>query len=129
MVKLHDREYTCHELLRYVSDISQLGGVRLCTLDDGSERGVRLAEFRTGSGFAFDVLLDRGMDIGRAEHNGRAIAWRSAAGTPHPAHYGPTMEQFRRFFHGGIIWRASCKLQIVVSSYRERARPGAMPNE
>ncbi|MFN2168634.1 MAG: aldose 1-epimerase family protein [Anaerolineae bacterium] len=113
MVMLDGREYTREELLSYVSDLSQVGGVRLCTLDDGSERGVRMAEFRTGSGFAFDVLLDRGMDIGRAEHKGRALAWRSAAGTPHPAHYGPGIERFRRFFHGGLM--AGCGLENVGS--------------
>ena len=48
--------------------LEQVAGVRLVTLGDGRERGVRVLEFRTGSGFAFDVLVDRAFDIGRCEY-------------------------------------------------------------
>ena len=41
------------------------------TLGDGVERGVRVLEFRTGTGFEFDVVVDRAFDIGRHEHAGR----------------------------------------------------------
>ena len=41
--------------------------MRLVELGDGVERGVRVLEFRTGTGFAFDVLVDRAFDIGRCE--------------------------------------------------------------
>lgn len=61
-----------------------VGGVRLVTLADGAERGIRALEFRTGSGLAFDVLVDRAMDIGAAEHAGRAFGWRSPTGFRHP---------------------------------------------
>ena len=61
MAMLYGKTYTRDELLQYASDAAQLGGVRLLTLDDGAARGLRLAQFRTGSGLAFDVLLDRGM--------------------------------------------------------------------
>jgi hypothetical protein len=53
-------------------------------LDDGAERGVRVLEFRTGSGLAFEVLVDRAMDIGAAEHAGRSFGWQSATGIRHP---------------------------------------------
>jgi len=34
----------------------------------------------TGTGFEFDVLVDRALDVGRCEFRGRALAWLSAPG-------------------------------------------------
>jgi hypothetical protein len=67
--------YDGEELRRRVGHMSQLGGVRLLTSDNGPSRGVRLLEFRTGTGFAFDVGVDRGFDVGRAEYRGASLAW------------------------------------------------------
>lgn len=67
MARLFGREYTKKEVLTRVGDISQLGGVKPVELASGNKRGVRAAEFRTGSGFNFIVLLDRGLDISAAE--------------------------------------------------------------
>lgn len=50
---------TRRDLMRRVGRLDQVAGVRLVTLGDGIERGVRVLEFRTGTGFAFDVLVDR----------------------------------------------------------------------
>lgn len=114
MAELYGRTYTRQEILRYVSDVAHLGEVRLHVLDDGSERGVRVAQFRTGSGLAFDVLLDRGMDIGEASHNGRPIGWRSAVGHPHPAYFhAHGIEGFLQAFHGGLL--VGCGLENVGS--------------
>jgi hypothetical protein len=60
--------------------MAQVAGVRLVTLGDGNERGVRVLEFRTGTGFAFDVLVDRALDIGRCELSGKALGWQSGVG-------------------------------------------------
>ena len=68
---------TRRELMRRVGRLDQVAGVRLVTLGDGAERGVRVLEFRTGTGFAFDVIVDRAFDIGRCEHAGRALGWQS----------------------------------------------------
>ena len=111
MTRLYGRDFTREELLTYATDITHLGGVHLHELADGAERGVRVAQFRTGSGLAFDVLLDRGMDIGRAAHSGRPVGWWSAVGVPHPAHYEPTPVGFLRIFHGGLM--AGCGLDNV----------------
>ena len=70
MAKVFGREYTRDELLRRIGDISQVGGVNSVILDDGSARGVRAAEFKTGSGLNFTVLLDRGLDIAEAIRSG-----------------------------------------------------------
>ncbi|WP_322097542.1 aldose 1-epimerase family protein [Nakamurella alba] len=71
-------------LARYAGDGAAYGGVRSVVLDDGSERGIRVLEFRTGGGLRFDVLVDRAMDIGLAEFDDVSVGWRSATGFVHP---------------------------------------------
>ncbi|MBV9543669.1 MAG: aldose 1-epimerase family protein, partial [Chloroflexi bacterium] len=84
MVAAYGRDFDRSGLARHAGDLSALGGVRSVILQDGAERGIRALEFRTGSGLAFDVLVDRAMDIGPAEHAGRSFGWRSATGFRHP---------------------------------------------
>ncbi len=103
MTHLFNRDWQPSDLLAYVGDISQLGGVRLVTLDDGSERGVRAAELRSGEGFNFTVLLDRGMDIGHAEYRGIPLAWISPTGAVAPQFYEPQGAGWLRTFHGGLL--------------------------
>lgn len=83
-VKLYGRSHDRQSLARHAGDLSAAGGVRSVVLDDGSERGIRTLEFRTGGGLAFDVLVDRAMDLGGAEFEGRGFGWRSATGFRHP---------------------------------------------
>src|SRR3954468_3872571 len=80
MVKLWGTEFSRGELTKRAGRLDQVAGVRLVTLGDGNERGVRVLEFRTGTGFAFEVLVDRGFDIGRCEKSGRSMAWESGVG-------------------------------------------------
>ena len=64
--------------------LSQFAGVRLMTLGDGVERGVRMLEFRTGTGLRFTVLVDRALRHRRLRARGAAIGWHSPAGFRHP---------------------------------------------
>ena len=84
MPSINGRATTRRELMRRVGRLDQIAGVRLVTLGDGIERGVRVLEFRTGTGYAFEVLVDRSMDVGRCELNGRALAWLSPTGVVGP---------------------------------------------
>jgi hypothetical protein len=77
--------------------------VRLVELADGSERGVRVLEFRTGTGFAFEVVVDRAFDIGRADHAGRPLAWTSAVGFAGPWFYEWEGLGFLRNWGGGLL--------------------------
>jgi hypothetical protein len=83
-MKLNGQDFSRLDLERRTGDLAAAGGVRKVVLDDGSERGVRALEFRTGSGLAFDVLVDRAMDFGPAEHKGRSFGWCSPTGIRHP---------------------------------------------
>ncbi|MDQ4127681.1 MAG: aldose 1-epimerase family protein, partial [Actinomycetota bacterium] len=55
------------DLLRRIGRLDQAAGVRLVTLGDGAERGVRVLEVHTGTGFVFDLIVDRAFDVGRCE--------------------------------------------------------------
>ena len=103
MVDLFDRTWTRAELLSYVGDLSQVAGIRLGEWTDGVERGLRVADVRTGSGLAFSVLLDRGMDIGPASYKGMPLAWVSAAGWAHPMYFDPQGNGWLRTFGGGLL--------------------------
>jgi hypothetical protein len=80
--------------------LSQFAGVRLVELADGVERGVRMLEFRTGTGLRFTVLVDRALDIAECEHKGRAIGWHSPTGFRHPGLHEYEGE-------GGLSWLRS----------------------
>jgi hypothetical protein len=103
MAKLFGRFWTRQELTRYVNTIDQLGGVRLSVLDDGKGRGIRTAQFETGSGLSFTVLLDRGMDIGSTRFKGAALAWESSVGPAHPMYFEKDGLSWHRTWGGGLL--------------------------
>ncbi|MGN6487852.1 MAG: aldose 1-epimerase family protein [Devosia sp.] len=80
--------------------LSQFAGVRLMELSDGVERGIRMLEFRTGSGLRFTALVDRALDIADCEFKGQAIGWNSPAGFRHPGLHEYEGE-------GGLAWARS----------------------
>jgi hypothetical protein len=92
MPELYGREINEAALSARAGSLTQFGGVRMVTADDGVERGLRLLEFRTGSGLCFTVLVDRAMDIGEVSHGGRAIGWHSPTGFRHPGLHEPEGE-------------------------------------
>lgn len=75
------------ELKRRIGHLSQIGGVRLLTSDNGPSRGVRLLEFRTGTGLAFEIGVDRGFDIGRCDYRGASLAWMPPTQLPGPWYF------------------------------------------
>jgi hypothetical protein len=99
-MKLNGQNWNRLDLERRSGSLAAAGGVRKVVLDDGSERGVRVIEFRTGSGLAFDVLVDRALDLGLAEHKGRGFGWCSPTGIRHPGLHENADE-------GGVTWLRS----------------------
>jgi hypothetical protein len=100
MPRLYGRDYSRRDLAAHAGMLSQFAGVRLMTLGDGVERGVRMLEFRTGSGLRFTVLVDRAFDVADCEHSGRAIGWNSPSGFRNPALHEYEGE-------GGLAWLRS----------------------
>jgi len=80
------------DIARYSGDPDAQGGVRLVELTEGAGRGIRLLEFHTTAGLRFDVLVDRGMDIGRVEYRNQNVSWNSATGYRHPAYWNAAEE-------------------------------------
>ena len=80
--------------------MAQFAGVRLMTLEDGVERGIRTLEFRTGSGLKFNVLIDRSFDIADCEYKGNSIGWQSPTGFRNPGLHEYEGE-------GGLSWLRS----------------------
>ena len=100
MVQLNGRTYSRREIAEHAGALGQFAGVRLMTLGDGVERGIRMLEFRTGTGLRFTVLVDRAMDIADCEFRGLAIGWNSPAGFRHPGLHEYEGE-------GGLAWARS----------------------
>ena len=103
MPELFGASYSQAELFRRIGRLEQVAGVRLVTLGDGQARGVRVLEFRTGTGFAFDVLVDRSFDVGRCELGGRPLSWLSGAGVVGPWYYEPDDWGWFRAWGGGMV--------------------------
>ncbi len=100
MARLYGDDLTRREIAQRAGMLSQFAGVRLMTLKDGVERGIRLLEFRTGSGLRFTVLADRAFDVADCEYRGAAIGWHSPAGFRHPGLHEYEGE-------GGLAWLRS----------------------
>jgi hypothetical protein len=103
MPHLFGRNIGKQDLLMRAGDLSQVAGIRMMTLADGAERGVRIADVRTGSGLRFQVTLDRGMDLSVAEYRGIPLAFRSPAGDVHPSRFEPAGRGWLRTFAGGLM--------------------------
>ena len=111
MVYLLGRQWSRGELLARVGRLEQLAGVQLVEAADGAERGVRLLRFATGAGFDFEVLVDRGFDIGRAWLGGRPLAWWSPVGLTGPWYHESAGIGWFRGFAGGLV--STCGLDQV----------------
>ena len=103
MPELFGTRYSREELLARVGRLEQVAGVRLVLLGDGLGRDVRLLEFRTGTGFSFDVVVDRCFDIGRCELGGRPLNWTSNAGIVAPWYYEAEGMGWFRAWGGGMV--------------------------
>jgi hypothetical protein len=103
MVVLWGRDWHRQELLARVGRLEQLAGVELTQGGDGAERGVRMLRFTAGSGFEFEVLVDRGFDVGRAWYGGRPLAWWSPVGLIGPWYHDASGLEWFRGFPGGLV--------------------------
>ncbi len=111
MPELFGKSYGREELVRRIGNLSQIGGTRIYELSDGPEKGVRAVDFRTGTGFEFTVLPDRGLDISTASYRGMSLVWRSPVGEIAPTFYEPHGLGWLRTFHGGLL--TTCGLTHV----------------
>ena len=100
---IFNRSYSKRELLRRVGKIEQVAGVRRVMLTEGRGGGMEIAEVYTGSGFEFEVILSRGMDIGRASYKGNPLSFQASPGPVHPSYYESHGFGWLRSFGGGLL--------------------------
>ncbi len=99
-MQLYGETLTREDLRRRSGQLAAFGGVRLVELSDGTERGLRMLEFRTGAGLRFNVLVDRAMDIAEVEWRGVSLGWHGPSGLRSAALNEPDGE-------GGFGWTRS----------------------
>lgn len=121
MVELYGQTMSRRDVAARAGALSQFAGVRLMTLGDGLERGIRMLEFRTGTGLRFTVLVDRALDIADCDYRGMAVGWHSPAGFRNPGLHEYEGE-------GGLAWLRSfsglmvtCGLDHILFMYDEPA--------
>jgi len=96
------------DLIDKVGSLKQIAGIQQYQYADGPARGVRVLDFSTGTGFRFQVLVDRGFDVYNASFAGLSLDWRSATGVVSPAFFEPGEFGWLRGFFGGLV--ATCGL-------------------
>lgn len=120
MVDLFGQTWTRAELLRQVGSLAQLADVTLLEAADGPGRGTRVARVRAG-GLTYDVLLDRGGDIGQVDVAGRPVAFWSNVGLVAPTYREMHGAGFLRSFAGGLV--TTCGLDHAFDPEDEPATP------
>ena len=114
MAELFGESLTREELRRRSGQLAAYGGVRLMELADGTERGIRMLEFRTGSGLRFSVVVDRAMDVAEVEWKGASLGWHGPSGLRAPALHEPEGENgfgWARSFTGFLV---TCGLDHIL---------------
>lgn len=105
------------DLLKHIGCISQIGGVRDYTFNEGKAKGVRAIEVNTGE-ISFVILPDRGMDIAQAYFKGKAVSWISKTGITDSRFYEAESDGFLRGFFGGLL--TTCGLKNIGGAYDGR---------
>lgn len=113
------------ELLKVVGSVSQIGGVRDFTFNEGKAKGVRAIEINTGV-IQITVLPDRCMDIANAQFKGEAVSWISKTGITNSAYYEKDGLSWLRGFYGGLV--TTCGLQNIGGPYKEHGLHGRISN-
>ena len=113
MPLLFGMNLTKTDLQRRIGDFRQVVGVELYELQDGPERGLRVLEFKSGSGLCFTVLVDRSMDFGRFDFKGIPFAWQSGTGFRHPNLIDPMGDGGNGFMRGFSGLLCTCGLDHI----------------
>lgn len=86
-----------------LSHYSQVGGIETAVLDNGTERGTRIAWINTGSGLRYKVVIDRGMDIADAFYNQYSFGWMNRTGVRPSQPFSHSGIDWLRTFGGGLL--------------------------
>nr|WP_306267351.1 DUF4432 family protein [Pararhizobium sp. IMCC3301] len=95
-------------LRRFYPDLAGYGDIRLVTLGDGAERGVRVLEIRSGGGLELEVIVDRGFDLGRLALNGITVSWHCQNGYRAPWLLNPFSDKGQGFLRANNGFLSTC---------------------
>lgn len=95
-------------LRRYYADMASYADIRLVTLSDGAERGVRVLELRSGGGLELEVIVDRGFDLGRLAINGVTVSWHCPNGYRAPSLLDPSSDRGQGFLRANNGFLSTC---------------------
>lgn len=111
MVKLLNEELSKTDLARRFGDYNHLVGFQHYKLNNGIENNVEVVHVSTGTGFRFEVLKSRGLDIGRCYYNEIPISFRSCVPESHPSFYTAFNDGWLRSYSGGLL--TTCGLTSI----------------
>ncbi len=97
------------QIRKYVGNMAQIADIREMTIETGRSRGMRVYQVQTGNGLEFDLLPDRAMDIMRLTYRGVNINWQAKTGFTSPVYTYPVLNEFDRYFSGGMLMTAGLK--------------------
>jgi len=86
-----------------VGSIAQVARADQVIASNGAGAGTRRIEVDTGGGLAFEVLPDRGFDIGRASFRGTALSWIGPIGHSSGSSVGERGTDWLSGFGGGLL--------------------------
>lgn len=110
-MELYGRSYTRRQIEARTGRLSQIGGLRRFTLNEGPEAGVEQIQVRTGAGLTYTVSPGRALDISLAELGGVPLSWQSPNGDVHPAFYDAAGAEWLKTAVGGLLM--TCGLSTV----------------
>ena len=98
-------------ILNYVGDIRQIGGLKRYAFLDGKAKGVEAIDFDNGNGLTFTVLADRCLDIDSLKFDGAPLAFLSRTGVVAPTLFNDRGFEWLRSFSAGFL--TTCGLSQV----------------
>lgn len=98
--------------------MEQVASLRRLTYDEGKAKGLSVVEVKTGTGLVFQVLVDKGLDLGLCEYQGLPIALRTPVGEVGPQFFEPRGDGWLRSFGGGLL--VTCGLTNVGSPNQDQ---------
>lgn len=91
------------EMMDYLGDISQIGGMKRYQMLEGKAKGVEAVDVDDGHGLRFTILIDRGMDLGKLVYRDWGFTFQAAAGVTAPQYYNERGEEWLQSFGGGFL--------------------------
>lgn len=88
---------------KYIGNTYQLGGTRHYRLSNGNSDGCRCIDVKTGSGFEYTVVCDRGLDISLASYKGINLSYLTENAETTPAFYDKSGSEWLRTFSAGLL--------------------------